>query len=50
MPDRAAIKLHITAAPFYKRRITSAYALSDSDSTIVLCERSQMHLTDGRQM
>ena len=44
MPDRATIKLHITAAPLYKRRISSAYALSDFDSTITLGERGQLHL------
>ena len=38
MPDRAAIIFHITAAPIYSWRITSAYALSEFANTIKLCE------------
>ena len=45
MPNRAVIQIHIFAAPIYNRCIISAYALSDFDSTIMLCEHRQMHLT-----
>ena len=41
MPDRAAIIFHITAAPIYSWRITSAYALSEFANTIKLCELSR---------
>ena len=50
MPDRAANKLHITAAPIYNSRISSAYALSDFDSTIVLCVREKLRPTDKQQI
>ena len=50
MPDRADNQMHIYTAPIYKRRISSAYALNDFDSTIMLYEHRQLHLTNGRQM
>jgi hypothetical protein len=50
MTDRAAPIIPISIAPFYKGRISSAYALSDFDSTIMLCEHRQMHLTNKQQM
>ena len=50
MPDRAAIKLHINAAPIYNRRISSAYALSDFDSTIVLDGWKLLYISDWQHM
>ena len=41
MSDRAAIIFHITAAPIYSWRISSAYALSKFANTIKLCELSR---------
>ena len=50
MPDRAAIKFHITAVLIYNKRISRAYALHDFDSSITLGGRGQLYLTDNRQM
>lgn len=50
MPDMAAIKFHITAASLYKRRISSAYALSVFDSSISLGNRRQRYLSNTRQI
>ncbi len=50
LPDRAAIKLHINAAPIYNRRISSAYALSDFDSTIVLDGWKLLYISDWQHM
>ena len=50
LPDRAAIKFHITAAPISNRCISSAYAPNDFDCTITLCEREPLYLSDTRQI
>ena len=50
MPDRAAPFISITIAPLYKRRISSAYALNDFVSTIMLGVSEKLHLTEGRQI
>ena len=50
MPDRAVSNISISIAPFYKRRISSAYALNVLVSTLMLGVREKLHLTDMRQM
>lgn len=49
MFDRADIKMHIHAAPIYNRCITSVYALSDFDSTIMLGGCRHIHLSASQQ-
>lgn len=49
MPDRAVSNISISIAPFYKRRISSVYALSDFDSTIMLSGCRHIHLSASQQ-
>ena len=50
MPDRAASNISISIAPIYNRRISSAYALSVSDSILTFGERGLLHPIDKQQM
>ena len=50
MHDRAAFIISVFAAPIYKRRISSAYALHDFDSAITFCGRMLLYLSNMRQI